>query len=197
MTLKKPNDEDKRKLHNEINQIVNQRFLLSTLAVTIFAVIVAWIMREPSTTSCELGWFRYFASIVLLIVLFGLFCLMHRLRAMLRIISSYLIETKSSGWEIDWKKYREKPYNSYTKAQTLLFLVLGILAISVPFTIAFAYHLSLAPYSGAIVFGLIGVAYIIFLCEMGFGKWFDSEANAERRWQELNKIKKRTQKKRR
>ena len=140
MPLEKPTDKDISKLHSEINQIANQRFLLSTLAVTIFGVISTWIMRETPTPNGQLGWFRYLASNIILIVLFGLFYLMHKLRATLRTISSYLIETKSSGWEKDWKTFREKPYSSYTKALTALFLVLGILAISIPFILAFAYQ---------------------------------------------------------
>jgi hypothetical protein len=187
MPLQRPTDEDKRKLHSEINQIANQRFLLSTLAVTAFGVMTTWAMRESPTPGSDLGWLRYLASIILLVVLFGLFYLMHRLRATLLIISSYLIKTKSSGWEMDLKRYREEAYASYTKAHTSLFLVLGILAISIPFTIAFAYHLSFVPSFGAIAVALIGGMYIIFLCGMGFGKWFDSESQIKQRWEKLDK----------
>ena len=32
--------EDQRKLHAEVNQLINQRFLLNTAAVTLFGVIL-------------------------------------------------------------------------------------------------------------------------------------------------------------
>jgi hypothetical protein len=188
MPLKKPKDDDIKKLHAEVNQLVNQRFLLSTLAVTIFGVITAWVMKEPPAIGAEVGWFRYLTSIVLLVVLTGLFYLMHRLRAMLRIISTYLVETKSSNWEIDWEKYREKPYASYTKAQTWMFIVLGFLASIIPFVTAFAYQLSGTPYVGAICVGLAGVVYMVILFGIAHLNWFDPETDAKSRWQEINNL---------
>lgn len=184
--LQKPTDEDIRKLHGEVNQITNQRFLLATLAVTVFGIIATWIMKEPPASNGEIGWFRYLASIILLIVLFSLYYLMHKLRAMLRTISSYLIETESSGWEIDWRNFRKEPYSSYTKAHTLLFIILGIIAMFIPFAIPFDSRLTAGPRLIALSVLVIGVMYFIFLIGMGFYDWFDSENSAEKRWKELN-----------
>jgi hypothetical protein len=41
MALKGPDPDDVRKLHAEINQIVNQRFLITTLSITVFGVLIA------------------------------------------------------------------------------------------------------------------------------------------------------------
>jgi hypothetical protein len=41
MALLKPDEEDLRKLHAEVNQIGNQRFIVTTLALTFFAADAA------------------------------------------------------------------------------------------------------------------------------------------------------------
>jgi hypothetical protein len=187
MTLHKPTDEDKRKLQLEATQLVNQRFLLGTIAVTAFGVINTWIIpKETPQLGDEVGRFRYLTSIILLIVLFSLFYLMHNLREMLRTISTYLVVTESSGWEIDWKNFKKKVYPSYTRAQTTLFLVLGVLSASVPFILGIAYNLKFDPFDGAYALIIIGIVYIIFLCGMGFGNWFNNECQVEKRWKELD-----------
>ncbi len=187
MALQKPNSEDVKKLQAEATQLVNQRFLLGTIAVTAFGVINTWIIpKDLPHLGDEVGRFRYLASIILLVVLFSLYYLMQKLRDMLRTISAYLIETKSSGWEVDWKNFKKKEYPSYTKAQTWLFIVLGVLSVSVPFILAIAYNLKFAPYDGACFLVGIGIVYLIFLYGMGFGSWFNNESRVEQRWKELN-----------
>jgi hypothetical protein len=187
MALKGPNDEDRRKLHTEATQLVNQRFLLGTIGVTAFGVITTWIIpKEPPQLGDEVGRFRYLTSVVLLVVLFSLFFLMHKLREMLRTISGYLIETQSSGWEADWRRFKGKPCASYTRAQTWLFLVLGMLSIGVPFIIAFAYNLKFEPIGGAAALIGVGLVYITLLYGLGFADWFNNEEKVAQRWKELN-----------
>jgi hypothetical protein len=187
MVLQKPNSEDIRKLQSEATQLVNQRFLLGTIGVTAFGVITTWIIpKEVPHLGDEIGRFRYLTSIVLLVVLFSLFFLMHKLREMLRTISAYLVETGSSGWEVDWKRFKGKPCASYTRAQTWLFLVLGMLSIGVPFIIAFAYNLKFEPIGGALALMGVGIVYVTLLYGMGFADWFNNEPQIERRWKDLN-----------
>jgi hypothetical protein len=45
MPLKKPNADDVRKMV-QVNQIVDQRFLITTLAITMFGVITAGCSRK-------------------------------------------------------------------------------------------------------------------------------------------------------
>jgi len=68
MSLKEPNNEDMRKVHGEINQIVNQRFLITTLAITMFGVIGAWMIPESTQkVGYEIPAFTFAASILLIL----------------------------------------------------------------------------------------------------------------------------------
>jgi hypothetical protein len=190
MALSKPKLEDIRKIHAEINQLVNQRFVLTTLAVTVFGLISTWgIPKEPLTSGTDLGWFRYMVAILTLVVLFGLYFLMHRLMGMLRILSTYLVATDSSNWEKDWALYRTRPYFAYTKAQAYTFVLLGILAAALPFLVSFAYHLTLKPCAGLAVTVGLAILYQIAIIGMAFYKWLDPESAALERWETLDEEK--------
>jgi hypothetical protein len=39
MSLTGPTTEDIRKIHAEVNQLVNQRFLLTTLGITVYGLV--------------------------------------------------------------------------------------------------------------------------------------------------------------
>ena len=188
MALNKPTTEDQRKIHAEINQLVNQRFVLTTLAVTVFGLIATWgIPKDPPTPGTEVGWFRYMVAMLALVVLFGLFFLMHRLIGMLRILATYLIATDASGWERDWALYRKDPYYSYTKSQAYTFVLLGILAGALPLLISFAYHLTLQPCAGFAFTMVITILYQTAIIGMAFYKWLDPESGAAKRWDALAK----------
>jgi hypothetical protein len=128
-----PNTEDQRKLHAEINQIVNQRFIVITAAITLFGVVFAWMLQKlPSKAGDPLGFFPFVLSVVLSLLLFGLYIVNHILKGTLRIISSYLGETRASNWELDWIEFRRENYFGYTKAQTVIFLILNLFALISP-----------------------------------------------------------------
>ncbi|MCU0916382.1 MAG: hypothetical protein MUC88_17735, partial [Planctomycetes bacterium] len=60
MALLQPNTEDTRKLHAEVNQIVNERLLLTILAVTVFGTMIAWLIpRNPPESKTSVGMFAY------------------------------------------------------------------------------------------------------------------------------------------
>lgn len=44
MTLRGPGPDDVRRLHAEINQILNQQHLITAAAITTFGVVLAWLM---------------------------------------------------------------------------------------------------------------------------------------------------------
>ena len=188
MSLKGPTSEDKQKIHSEVNQIVNQRLLLTTLAVTIFGAMIAWLIpKTPPTQSIPVGGFVYIASVLLTVVLFALFLLSHHLTYMLRLFTTYLDETGSSNWENDWSSYRDKfTYLGYTKPQSLVFLLLGVLSAGFPFLLWAAYRFTLEPRAGAVVVAIIGILYVIFVSGMGLGGWFAKEDDMRLRWKELN-----------
>lgn len=189
MALKGPTPEDKQKIHSEVNQIVNQRILLTILSVTIFGAMVAWLIPKTSPSqAASVGGFVYIASVLLTVVIFALFLLSHHLTNMLRLFTTYLVETGSSNWENDWSSYRDKfGYFGYTKPQSLVFLILGALSAGFPFLLWAAYPITSEPRVGAVVDAIIGILYLVFVFGIGLRGWFAKESDMRRRWKELNK----------
>ncbi len=189
MPLKGPNPEDTRKLHAEINQIVNQRFLLTTLAITVFGVMAAWLIPKttPSPKS-DVGLFTIAGSTLLTFLLGALYLFNHFfLKGMLRLYTSYLLVTESSGWESDWETYRNnfKGYLGYTKGQAFVFLLLGVISTVFPFLIALGYSLSLYPCDWLYIHVAVGVIYFLFVLFTGIFGRLDPEKKATERWKKL------------
>jgi hypothetical protein len=113
MSLKGPNTEDERKLHAEINQIGNQRFILTTLAVTLFGVLTTIMVPKPQGAS-DIGVFPFAVSAVLSILLCAIYFWNQTLKNTMRIFTSYLVETKKSQWEQDWTEFPRQPYRAHT-----------------------------------------------------------------------------------
>jgi hypothetical protein len=107
MEVDLPTDEDIRKLNAEILQTINQRFSITLTAITIFGAMSAWIIPKiPSVTATEgIGFIYYISSLLLLLLLF-LFYYSYILRGRAKVISTYLIITESSNWEIAWNKFK-------------------------------------------------------------------------------------------
>lgn len=188
VVLKKPTPEDIRKLNAEVNQLVNQRHLVTTLAITVFGVISAWMIPRQAPAAGEtVGGLVFVGPMLLLVVLFLLFLYSHLLRGMLRVFSTYLEVTGGSNWETDWKNFRQQgPYWGYTKPQTVLFLALGVLSMSWPLAVCLAYSLKLEPLSYFAVTLGMGFAYLISVAGMGFADWGSRENSAQERWERLN-----------
>lgn len=186
MPLKSPSPEDLRKIHAEITQIVNQRFLITTFAITVFGIIGAWLIpKNTPAVGSDLGLFTFAGSILLTLLLFALYLFSHFLRGMLRIFTSYLLVTETSAWEYDWKRYRGVKYLGYTKAQTIVFLVLGVLSTIFPIVIAGVYSLSLRPRTGLYADIAVGVVYFLLVLAMGILGLWDPEPKAKERWEKL------------
>ena len=189
MALLAPNKEDTQKIHSEVNQIVNQRLLLTTLAVTVFGAMLAWVIpRNPPLEGSSIGTFVFVAAILLTVILFALFLLTHHLTYMLRVFSTYLDEAGTSNWEKDWATYRtEFSYLGYTKPQAIIFLLLGFLSSIFPFLLWAAYPIKMEPRAGAIITAILGILYVIFVWGMGLSGWFAKEGDIKRKWNSLNK----------
>jgi hypothetical protein len=190
MPIKGPSTEDLNKIHTEINQIANQRMLLTTVAVTVFGFIVGWLLdRAPdSQKTGNLGGMIYMTAISSFVILFMLFFTSHILRSKLRIFSSYLRNTKKSGWEEDWKNYRATfSYSGGTVAQMWVFLVLGLILVIIPIAIAIMNNSSLEPLSGAIFLLMAFILFETLIYKMARGKWFYNEKKMDERWEELGK----------
>jgi hypothetical protein len=178
MPLLGPNDADKEKLHFEVSQIVNQRLQVTTLAVTIWGVGVAWLLpKDAPSESRPLGMFSYLASALLCAVLFALFVLNHQITQQLRILTTYLIESGASPWEQDWLHYRHRfPYIGYTKPQAVVFIVLGVLATALPFVLLLGFRFTIEPLAGALLTLATGATYSTLIFGMGIRGWGAKEA---------------------
>jgi hypothetical protein len=121
-------DHDLRKLHSEITQIAQQRFVLTTLAITVFGVVEAWTIPKMSDLRLEIV---FLSAMLLNLLLLALFLYSMLLRAVLRCFSVYLLE-RGSQWERDWASYRKRLHPNYTLGQGLMFCVLTALTTLLP-----------------------------------------------------------------
>ena len=184
--LSKPTSEDKSKIHSEVNQIVHQRFLLCTAAITLFGVVIAWLIpKSPLPEGSPIGCLYFYVSTLLSILLFSIFILYISLKRMLRVFTTYLIVTDSSNWEKDYQRFRKSPYQAYTKPQTFVFLILNGVAILFPHFLGLIYSLSFKPTMGLCIQLSVGFITILFMFGMGFLRWFDNEESVRRRWESL------------
>jgi hypothetical protein len=188
MTLKGPTPEDVHKIHAEVNQLVNQRFTLTTLAVTVFIAGLALLLpRDSSSVGTEVGIYRYSLSILLLLFLLLLFYLAHRLTYVLRTLTTYLDVSGVSGWESDWREYRGRYpwYIDYPQSQSIVFLGLGIIAGCFPFSLGALFRISLCPQFGAVCCGAGLLIYLLLVSCMGFGNFLKKEKRIRQRWQRI------------
>jgi len=200
MTLKDTVPEDVKKINDEIRQIVNQRYLLTTFAITTFGIIIAWLIPKTSAgASANPPIFYYAGSILLIIILGGLYLFNYCLRGMLRIFSTYLQVTDKSGWEQNWQNYRDNntikfkrsklikhsKYWGYTKAQAIIFILLGILAFFFPISIIHYSSLNFQFTNEFYIHVFVSIVYIGFVSLTGFLGLCDPESKAMERWKEL------------
>lgn len=178
--------EDKRKIHNEITQLGSQRLQITGFAMALFGVIGALLVPKSPPSGC-VGAFTYIAAIVLTCLLFALYLFSHLLRNLLRIYSTYLIVTNESKWEHDWERYRTRGYIAYTKAQTVLFLFLGMLSTALPLGLGWIYGLAQEPRWGLWADGIAGGVYVVLVWGMGFLKRWSPDGPVKARWIELQK----------
>ncbi|MBI3476585.1 MAG: hypothetical protein HY010_12705 [Acidobacteria bacterium] len=142
MPLRGPDDEDRRKLHQEITQVVNQRLLVTTFAVTVFGAVVAWSFPQMDAGKVAVPERPFIASVVLNVILTALLWLHHELILWARTLTTYLQETEDSGWEADWAEFRrheEFEYEGYSKPQMNVFKSLGIISLVFPWALCLLY----------------------------------------------------------
>lgn len=191
-----PTIEDQRKLHAEINQLVNQRFTITvaafTLTVGTFGTIGALSKSgEPSGENPALfndSQVFYFGSIAVLSLLLILFLWSHWLKNIIGERSEYLKITGTSSWEADWAEYKNTSthYMGYTKSQSFMFIILGVLA-------------SIYPWFGQVAEGSAGcpsplihrsyvgivICYFLMVIALGFLNIRDASAHSETTWRAM------------
>jgi len=174
--------EDVRKIHAEVNQIVNQRFLLTTLAVTVFGVVAAWMLPRDSAKSEIDTYYSLIGAELLLVLLFLLYCASIALRNVLRTATSYLVVFEVSAWERRASAFRsDGDYSAYTKIQSIVFMALGLLD-----AVFFAMSSAFVPPSFQLVCALLLLAaYWLLIWGMGWRGWWDREKALLARWKKL------------
>ncbi len=183
MALKGPTHEDLRKLHAEINQIGNQRFMLTTLALTMSGAVIAWMIpKSAPQVGADAGPFLFAVTAIFSVLLFGIYIWGHLLKNTMRTLTCYLVETGTSGWELDWREFRRDPHYAHTKPQTVIFLLLNPVGCFFPFLLSLAYSLKIAPVMGAVITVAIFSVTEFLIWRMGFRNLWDAESKITKRW---------------
>ena len=123
---------DVAKLHGEINQLVNQRFLLTAGAITAFALLSRGIILRHDDPSYYLANTAAYAGLGLVLIV--LYIQSRKLRTAIRIYSTYLRARNLSLWETDWKNFRDNDKTSYIAksdlaAHNLIFAALSLASL--------------------------------------------------------------------
>src|SRR6266446_8394086 len=193
MPLKGPKPEDVTKLHNEINQLLNQRFILTTLALTLFGVLTAWMI--PKDAGTENVAFPFAISIVISTLLLAIYAWSDQIRLSARALSSYLEETGNSNWETDWREFiRVRGFWSQTKQQTVIFLLLMTINVISPYVVlvllsTYVVLVLLSTFTPSFLAGVSstwGAVLGAAIYGIGFHNLFDRENNIEQTWKKLN-----------
>lgn len=187
MVHREPNPEDLRKLHAEVNQITNQRFLVTTSALALFGVVGGWLIpRSQVEASGRVSDFTCLMCAALILFLLILFWYSQQLKRMLRVITTYLDVFGDSAWEQHWAAFRAKQRHfAYTKAQAIVFLVLGGLALVYPRALEAAFSLRLEPTPSYWALLSLGGLYLGIVVVWGIFSWFDNEKAARNAWGEI------------
>ena len=103
-------------------------------------------------------------------------------------MTTYLIK-KGSVWEIEFRDYRHAHGDiEYGRAQTILFLTLGILTAACPIVFVVNQEgVSGIPPQGALIILILLITYLVMICGMGFRHWFFSEEKLDQAWDSVLK----------
>ena len=113
-------------------------------------------------------------------------------------LTTYLVVTGTSGWEMDWQKYRGKRYPGYllySIPQNIIFAILLLFATGFPFILKYLYKLkfehTIEMTVWEIVFVGIGIiGYPIMILVGYYLKYFHKpsmEDKIEEHWENLKK----------
>ena len=182
--------EDQRKLHAEVNQILNQRFLLTTAAITVFGVFSSWMIpKNPLQNPAVLDKLVFAGAALLHLFLWLLFLWNRFLAALQSYITIYLALTGASKWEADWKKFHPRRRLLSTGViQNGVFLMLWVFTLIWQVVILKAYGLELLPLlkSGWFWFEVgVTAIYLTSVFGFGFGRWLKREKQTEEQWREI------------
>lgn len=180
-------DEDVRKVHAAVNQIDNQRTLLSILAITVFGTSAGWWVSktpQPGSDASLLFIFSMILVTVLLLIFYYSFCL----KRFLRVFTTYLIIKNASDWETDMQKFRNECRSNiewHERPQAMVFLVLGIAAGALPFVLRWSLALPWGLRRWPVMHTCWVSFYLIVVIGLGFLNLFDHESSTQARWTQV------------
>jgi hypothetical protein len=158
------NKEEYGKISSEINQVVNQRFIISTFTITIFGVFSAWVISKDFEGKQEL---ILLSSVIIMLILVALFYYSLSLKRYIRTLTSYMVVNFNSDWERQWYLFRQtNKTKAYSNIQSIIFLLLGTINILITLTI-----IPLTDFNSSIIsvlFLSISIIYIGFILLIGF-----------------------------
>jgi len=141
---------DAQKLHGEINQLINQQFLITLSALTLFGVMNAWEILgvhslyndSPIDTFPDFYIFLPVCCLMLLMIL--VLWLNHLVTINLR-LAVYLVVNNLSRWEKQIDMFQSSHNFKFSQRNSMLwvFLVLGIISFCSPVFLAEEYLLEL------------------------------------------------------
>jgi hypothetical protein len=188
MALKKPTTEDQRKLHAEINQINHQQFLLTTTALTLFGLIIAWVVpKQP--TNVVIGPFEFSAATLLSLLIFALFMHGQFLRGKLRTYTTYLVVTGGSHWEEDFGKYLRAGGNRqwWGYSELYAYMTNVFLSMLFPFLLCLMYRGKIESQGIWLIDVIVGIAVLPIIYFMGRRGWGRPDDKISRTWEQLNR----------
>ncbi len=138
---------DIEKLHLEVNQIMDQRFWTTAVAISISGVLLGWLVpRATPEAGKAIEPATYFVTISLNLILAALVFLHISLKDYARVLTTYLKLVKASVWEDHWFCYRhefKRKYVGYNIPQTTIFVLLVLLNTLSPWALSLLYSLKL------------------------------------------------------
>ena len=172
--MDKEHELDVHKLHAEVNQIVQQCFTLTTLAILGTGTICGWLFFGINNQTIRISYIFLMSALLIFCFVFVLFAYFIILLGRLRIFTSYLVVHGYSPWERDWKafrayekKYKKKEYIGYTKGGKLIFGVLFLVAFFIPLLLAVFSRLGRGNYPEAgalsVEIGILSVLFVLWL----------------------------------
>lgn len=183
---------DATKLHAEINQLLNQQFLITIAAITFFGVISTLTLPEKGGSQAveqkEAGEFALGLSIAILLLFSILFNWLHTLTQVLLRLSVYLEVRKLSVWEIHYVDYVDKYPGTTTqhKAMSLVFLTLGLFSTGLQSYLILRGRYSMPPVAWWVTAGFVLFVYcgVIFWVSFGpdSGERVGERRKAHDRW---------------
>lgn len=131
-----PFTTDIDKICCEINDLMDRRFAISTVALTLVLAYLSWIIPQSYESQFAFRTLMY-SGLLLSIIIFSLYMLSRSLHTSVRMFSVYLQVTGASNWESHFKAFRQKNGNRSGIVDNIAYMFFGLIIVSgsLPFLI--------------------------------------------------------------